>query len=66
VRRLERQKTLVRESKTNPYNPTWSPNLRAGVSEIIQTRDGEIRVKPHSKTLAIETLAKHLSMFKDQ
>ena len=36
------------------------------MSEIIQTRDGEIRVKLHSKTQALETLAKHLSMFKDQ
>jgi phage terminase small subunit len=44
---------------------TWNPNLRAAVSEIIQTRDGEIRVKLHSKTQALETLAKHLSMFKD-
>jgi hypothetical protein len=44
----------------------WSPHLRAAVSEIIQTRDGEIRVKMHSKAQALETLAKHLSMFKDQ
>ena len=44
---------------------TWSPHLRAAVSEITRSRDGEIRIKLHSKTAALEVLARHLSMFKD-
>ena len=36
------------------------------MSEIIQTADGQVRIKMHSKAQALETLAKHLSMFKDQ
>ena len=42
-----------------------SPHLRAAVSEIIQTADGQVRIKMHSKAQALETLAKHLSMFKE-
>jgi len=42
----------------------WSPNLRAAVAEISDGRDG-VRIKFHSKTQAIETLARHLSMYRD-
>jgi phage terminase small subunit len=42
----------------------WSTNLRAAVAEISDGREG-VRVKFHSKPQAIETLARHLAMFKD-
>jgi phage terminase small subunit len=45
---------------------TWSPNLRAAVSEIIQNERGDVRIKLHSKGAALESLAKHLSMYRDQ
>jgi len=43
---------------------SWSPDLRAAVAEISDGRDG-VRIKFHSKPQAIETLAHHLSMFKE-
>ena len=39
--------------------------LSLAYAEIPKPGDGEIRVKLHSKTQALETLARHLSMFKD-
>ena len=42
----------------------WSANLRAAVAEISDGREG-VRIKFHSKPQAIETLARHLSMYRD-
>ena len=42
----------------------WSANLKAAVAEISDGREG-LRIKFHSKPLAIETLARHLSMYRD-
>ena len=42
----------------------WSANLRAAVAEISDGREG-VRIKFHSKPKAIETLARHLSMYRD-
>jgi len=42
----------------------WSANLRAAVAEISDGREG-VRIKFHSKSQAIETLARHLSMYRD-
>jgi phage terminase small subunit len=42
----------------------WSANLKAAVAEISDGREG-LRIKFHSKPQAIETLARHLSMYRD-
>ena len=42
----------------------WSANLKAAVAEISDGREG-VRIKFHPKPQALETLARHLAMFKD-
>jgi phage terminase small subunit len=41
-----------------------SPDMRAAISEIRETRDG-IAVKLHDKRAALENLGKHLGLFKE-
>jgi phage terminase small subunit len=41
-----------------------SPDLRAAIAEVSQTRDG-VKIKMHDKRAALETLGKHLGMFKE-
>ena len=43
-----------------------TPAQAAAIAEIAQTRDGQLRVKLHSKTAALEALAQHLGMFIDR
>lgn len=37
----------------------------ASISEVSQTKDGTLKVRMHSKTNALDSLARHLGMFKD-
>ena len=46
--------------------PPGRPTQTAAIAEIAQTRDGQLRVKPHSKTAALDSLARHLRMFIDR
>ena len=46
--------------------PPGRPTQTAAIAEMEQTRDGQLRVKPHSKTAALDSLARHLSMFIDR
>jgi phage terminase small subunit len=41
-----------------------SPDIKAAISEISQTRDG-LKVKMHDKRAALENLGKHLGLFKE-
>jgi phage terminase small subunit len=41
-----------------------SPDLRAAIAEASQTRDG-VKIKMHDKRAALETLGKHLGLFKE-
>lgn len=41
------------------------PHIRAAISEVKQTRDG-VSIKFHSKTAALEMLAKHFGLFKEK
>ena len=42
-----------------------TPEQRAAVSEVTETKDG-LRVKFHSKTAALDSLAKHLNLFNEK
>lgn len=42
------------------------PGASAAISELIQEKDGRIRVKLHSKTHALELLGRHKKMFTDK
>lgn len=42
-----------------------SDDALAAVSEIIEGKEGDLRVKMHPKAMALELLGKHLGMFKE-
>jgi phage terminase small subunit len=45
---------------------TLDPDAAAAVAEVSLTKDGAVRVKLHSKTHALEALARHLGLFDPQ
>ncbi len=55
---IERGKVLVSDTNDIP------PDIRAAMSEISQGRDG-IKIKMHDKRAALESLGKHLGLWKD-
>ena len=51
-------------SRSDTFRVT--PAQAAALSEIAQYRDGGLRVKLHSKTAALDSLARHLGIFVDR
>lgn len=41
------------------------PDVSAAIAEITQTRDGSLKIKLHDKKGALDSLGKHLNMFKE-
>ena len=42
-----------------------SPDLRAAIAAVTVTRDGTVSIKMHSKAAALDALAKHLSLWRE-